>query len=195
MEKIDEMKNSLMEINSKFDGLRDELFNIIMDDLEKLLEKDASAEFKRGVDEGINLIEYMYETDKEDRGLFRFIGEIPEEMKIVPLNDENFLEMILKEVVTPIITINGDEETRKNIEDLNRREEKNTADFIKRANVDSIFDSIDRLLDYIYEESTELQEMPENANDEFHLGINYVYEYVYAVYKELEKIRDKYILN
>ena len=195
MEKIDEMKNSLMEINSKFDGLRDELFNIIMDDLEKLLEKDASAEFKKGVEEGINLIEYMYETDKEDRGLFRFIGEIPEEMKIAPMNEENFLEMILKEVVTPIITINGDEETRKNIEDLNRREEKNTADFIKRANVDSIFDSIDRLLDYIYEESTELQEMPENANDEFHLGINYVYEYVYAVYKELEKIRDKYILN
>lgn len=195
MEKIDEMKNSLMEINSKFDGLRDELFNIIMDDLEKLLEKDASDEFKKGVEEGINLIEYMYETDKEERGLFRFIGEIPEEMKIVPLNDENFLEMILKEVVTPIITINGDEETRKNIEDLNRREEKNTADFIKRANVDSIFNSIDRLLDYIYEESTELQEMPENANDEFHLGINYVYEYVYAVYKELEKIRDKYILN
>ena len=195
MEKIDEMKNSLMEINSKFDGLRDELFNIIMDDLEKLLEKDASAEFKKGVEEGINLIEYMYETDEEDRGLFRFIGEIPEEMKIVPLNDENFLEMILKEVVTPIITINGDEETRKNIEDLNRREEKNTADFIKRANVDSIFNSIDRLLDYIYEESTELQEMPENANDELHLGINYVYEYVYAVYKELEKIRDKYILN
>lgn len=195
MEKIDEMKNSLMEINSKFDGLRDELFNIIMDDLEKLLEKDASAEFKKGVEEGINLIEYMYETDEEDRGLFRFIGEIPEEMKIVPLNDENFLKMILKEVVTPIITINGDEETRKNIEDLNRREEKNTADFIKRANVDSIFNSIDRLLDYIYEESTELQEMPENANDEFHLGINYVYEYVYAVYKELEKIRDKYILN
>lgn len=195
MEKIDEMKNSLMEINSKFDGLRDELFNIIMDDLEKLLEKDASDEFKKGVEEGINLIEYMYETDEEDRGLFRFIGEIPEEMKIVPLNDENFLEMILKEVVTPIITINGDEETRKNIEDLNRREEKNTADFIKRANVDSIFNSIDRLLDYIYEESTELQEMPENANDEFHLGINYVYEYVYAVYKELEKIRDKYILN
>ena len=166
-----------------------------MDDLEKLLEKDASAEFKKGVEEGINLIEYMYETDEEDRGLFRFIGEIPEEMKILPLNDENFLEMILKEVVTPIITINGDEETRKNIEDLNRREEKNTADFIKRANVDSIFNSIDRLLDYIYEESTELQEMPENANDEFHLGINYVYEYVYAVYKELEKIRDKYILN
>lgn len=195
MEKIDEMKNSLMAINSKFDGLRDELFNIIMDDLEKLLEKDASAEFKKGVEEGINLIEYMYETDEEDRGLFRFIGEIPEEMKIVPLNDENFLEMILKEVVTPIITINGDEETRKNIEYLNRREEKNTADFIKRANVDSIFNSIDRLLDYIYEESTELQEMPENANDEFHLGINYVYEYVYTVYKELEKIRDKYILN
>ena len=195
MEKIDEMKNSLMAINSKFDGLRDELFNIIMDDLEKLLEKDASAEFKKGVEEGINLIEYMYETDEEDRGLFRFIGEIQEEMKIVPMNDENFLEMILKEVVTPIITINGDEETRKNIEDLNRREEKNTADFIKRANVDSIFNSIDRLLDYIYEESTELQEMPENANDEFHLGINYVYEYVYAVYKELEKIRDKYILN
>lgn len=195
MEKIDEMKNSLMEINSKFDGLRDELFNIIMDDLEKLLEKDASAEFKKGVEEGINLIEYMYETDEEDRGLFRFIGEIPEEMKIVPLNDENFLEMILKEIVTPIININGGEETRKNIEDLNRREEKNTADFIKRANVDSIFNSIDRLLDYIYEESTELQEMPENANDEFHLGINYVYEYVYAVYKELEKIRDKYILN
>lgn len=195
MEKIDEMKNSLMEINSKFDGLRDELFNIIMDDLEKLLEKDASDEFKKGVEEGINLIEYMYETDEEDRGLFRFIGEIPEEMKIVTLNDENFLEMILKEVVTPIITINGDEETRKNIEDLNRREEKNTADFIKRANVDSIFNSIDRLLDYIYEESTELQEMPENANDEFHFGINYVYEYVYAVYKELEKIRDKYILN
>lgn len=195
MEKIDEMKNSLMEINSKFDGLRDELFNIIMDDLEKLLEKDASDEFKKGVEEGINLIEYMYETDEEDRGLFRFIGEIPEEMKIVPLNDENFLEMILKEVVTPIININGDEEMRKNIEDLNRREEKNTADFIKRANVDSIFNSIDRLLDYIYEESTELQEMPENANDEFHLGINYVYEYVYAVYKELEKIRDKYILN
>ena len=195
MEKIDEMKNSLMAINSKFDGLRDELFNIIMDDLEKLLEKDASAEFKKGVEEGINLIEYMYETDEEDRGLFRFIGEIPEEMKIVPLNDENFLEMILKEVVTPIITINGDEKTRKNIEDLNRREEKNTADFIKRANVDSIFNSIDRLLDYIYEESTELQEMPENANDEFHLGINYVYEYVYAVYKELEKIREKYILN
>lgn len=194
MEKIDEMKNSLMEINSKFDGLRDELFNIIMDDLEKLLEKDASAEFKKGVEEGINLIEYMYETDEEDRGLFRFIGDIPEE-NIAPVNDEMLLEMILKEVVTPIITINGDEEMRKNIEDLNRREEKNTADFIKRANVDSIFNSIDRLLDYIYEESTELQEMPENANDEFHLGINYVYEYVYAVYKELEAIRDKYILN
>lgn len=194
MEKIDEMKNSLMEINSKFDGLRDELFNIIMDDLEKLLEKDASAEFKKGVEEGINLIEYMYETDEEDRGLFRFIGDIPEE-NIAPVNDEMLLEMILKEVVTPILTINGDEEMRKNIEDLNRREEKNTADFIKRANVDSIFNSIDRLLDYIYEESTELQEMPENANDEFHLGINYVYEYVYAVYKELEAIRDKYILN
>ena len=47
MEKIDEMKNSLMAINSKFDGLRDELFNIIMDDLEKLLKKMRAPNLKK----------------------------------------------------------------------------------------------------------------------------------------------------
>ena len=91
--------------------------------------------------------------------------------------------------------MSGNAEIKEDIEELNRKEEKNTADFLKRVNINTIFESIDRLLDYIYEKSTELQELPENANDEFHLGINYVYEYVYAVYKELEAIRDKYVLN
>ncbi len=194
MEKIDELKNSLMELNSKFDGLRDELFNIIMDDLERIMEKDATDEFKRGVDEGINLIEYMYTTDEDEQGILTYIRAIPGE-KIVVTNEENLIETILKEIVTPILSINGDDKMKENIDKLDQREEKNTADFLKRVNINTIFESIDRLLDYIYEKSTELQEMPENANDEFHLGINYVYEYVYAVYKELEAIRDKYVLN
>lgn len=194
MEKIDEMKNSLMEINSKFDGLRDELFNIIMDDLEKIMEKDATDEFKRGVDEGINLIEYMYTTDEDEQGILTYIRAIPGE-KIVVTNEENLIETILKEIVTPILSINGDDKMKENIDKRDQREEKSTADFLRRININLIFESIDRLLDYIYEKSTELQEMPENANDEFHLGINYVYEYVYAVYKELEAIRDKYVLN
>lgn len=194
MEKIDEMKNSLMELNSKFDGLRDELFNIIMDDLEKIMEKDATDEFKRGVDEGINLIEYIYTTDEDEQGILTYIRAIPGE-KIVVTNEENLIETILKEIVTPILSINGDDKMKENIDKLDQREEKNTADFLRRININLIFESIDRLLDYIYEKSTELQEMPENANDEFHLGINYVYEYVYAVYKELEAIRDKYVLN
>lgn len=194
MEKIDEMKNSLMEINSKFDGLRDELFNIIMDDLEKIMEKDATDEFKRGVDEGINLIEYMYTTDEDEQGILTYIRAIPGE-KIVVTNEENLIETILKEIVTPILSINGDDKMKENIDKRDQREEKNTADFLRRININLIFESIDRLLDYIYEKSTELQEMPRNANDEFHLGINYVYEYVYAVYKELEAIRDKYVLN
>lgn len=194
MEKIYELKNSLMELNSKFDGLRDELFNIIMDDLEKIMEKDATDEFKRGVDEGINLIEYMYTTDEDEQGILTYIRAIPGE-KIVVTNEENLIETILKEIVTPILSINGDDKMKENIDKLDQREEKNTADFLKRVNINTIFESIDRLLDYIYEKSTELQEMPENANDEFHLGINYVYEYVYAVYKELEAIRDKYVLN
>lgn len=194
MEKIDEMKNSLMELNSKFDGLRDELFNIIMDDLEKIMEKDATDEFKRGVDEGINLIEYMYTTDEDEQGILTYIRAIPGE-KIVVTNEENLIETILKEIVTPILSINGDDKMKENIDKPDQREEKNTADFLRRININLIFESIDRLLDYIYEKSTELQEMPENANDEFHLGINYVYEYVYAVYKELEAIRDKYVLN
>lgn len=194
MEKIDEMKNSLMEINSKFDGLRDELFNIIMDDLEKIMEKDATDEFKRGVDEGINLIEYMYTTDEDEQGILTYIRAIPGE-KIVVTNEENLIETILKEIVTPILSINGDDKMKENIDKPDQREEKNTADFLRRININLIFESIDRLLDYIYEKSTEIQEMPRNANDEFHLGINYVYEYVYAVYKELEAIRDKYVLN
>lgn len=194
MEKIDEMKNSLMELNSKFDGLRDELFNIIMDDLEKIMEKDATDEFKRGVDEGINLIEYMYTTDEDEQGILTYIRAIPGE-KIVVTNEENLIETILKEIVTPILSINGDDKIKENIDKPDQREEKNTADFLRRININLIFESIDRLLDYIYEKSTEIQEMPENANDEFHLGINYVYEYVYAVYKELEAIRDKYVLN
>ncbi|KGF06943.1 hypothetical protein HMPREF1634_06750 [Tissierellia bacterium S7-1-4] len=194
MEKIDEMKNSLMELNSKFDGLRDELFNIIMDDLEKIMEKDATDEFKRGVDEGINLIEYMYTTDEDEQGILTYIRAIPGE-RIVVTNEENLIETILKEIVTPILSINGDDKMKENIDKPDQREEKNTADFLRRININLIFESIDRLLDYIYEKSTELQEMPENANDEFHLGINYVYEYVYAVYKELEAIRDKYVLN
>lgn len=194
MEKIDEMKNSLMEINSKFDGLRDELFNIIMDDLEKIMEKNATDEFKRGVDEGINLIEYMYTTDEDEQGILTYIRAIPGE-KIVVTNEENLIETILKEIVTPILSINGDDKMKGNIDKPDQREEKSTADFLRRININLIFESIDRLLDYIYEKSTELQEMPENANDEFHLGINYVYEYVYAVYKELEAIRDKYVLN
>ncbi|PVY94325.1 hypothetical protein C7381_10527 [Ezakiella coagulans] len=194
MEKIDELKNSLMELNSKFDGLRDELFNIIMDDLERIMEKDAPVEFKRGVDEGINLIEYIYKTDEDGQGILSFIKEMPGE-KIVVTNEENLIETILKEIVAPIIGMSGNAEIKEDIEELNRKEEKNTADFLKRVNINTIFESIDRLLDYIYEKSTELQEMPENANDEFHLGINYVYEYVYAVYKELEAIRDKYVLN
>ncbi len=194
MEKIDEMKNSLMEINSKFDGLRDELFNIIMDDLEKIMEKDATDEFKRGVDEGINLIEYMYTTDEDEQGILTYIRAIPGE-KIVVTNEENLIETILKEIVTPILSINGDDKMKENIDKRDQREEKNTADFLRRININLIFESIDRLLDYIYEKSTEIQEMPRNANDEFHLGINYVYEYVYAVYKELEAIRDKYVLN
>lgn len=194
MEKIDELKNSLMELNSKFDGLRDELFNIIMDDLERIMEKDAPVEFKRGVYEGINLIEYIYKTDEDGQGILSFIKEMPGE-KIVVTNEENLIETILKEIVAPIIRMSGNAEIKEDIEELNRKEEKNTADFLKRVNINTIFESIDRLLDYIYEKSTELQEMPENANDEFHLGINYVYEYVYAVYKELEAIRDKYVLN
>lgn len=194
MEKIDEMKNSLMELNSKFDGLRDELFNIIMDDLEKIMEKDATDEFKRGVDEGINLIEYMYTTDEDEQGILTYIRAIPGE-KIVVTNEENLIETILKEIVTPILSINGDDKMKENIDKPDQREEKGTADFLRRININLIFESIDRLLDYIYEKSTEIQEMPENANDEFHLGINYVYEYVYAVYKELEAIRDKYVLN
>ena len=194
MEKIDEMKNSLMELNSKFDGLRDELFNIIMDDLEKIMEKNATDEFKRGVDEGINLIEYMYTTDEDEQGILTYIRAIPGE-KIVVTNEENLIETILKEIVTPILSINGDDKMKENIDKPDQREEKNTADFLRRININLIFESIDRLLDYIYEKSTELQEMPRNANDEFHLGINYVYEYVYAVYKELEAIRDKYVLN
>lgn len=194
MEKIDEMKNSLMELNSKFDGLRDELFNIIMDDLEKIMEKDATDEFKRGVDEGINLIEYMYTTDEDEQGILTYIRAIPGE-KIVVTNEENLIETILKEIVTPILSINGDDKMKENIDKPDQREEKSTADFLRRININLIFESIDRLLDYIYEKSTEIQEMPENANDEFHLGINYVYEYVYAVYKELEAIRDKYVLN
>lgn len=194
MEKIDEMKNSLMELNSKFDGLRDELFNIIMDDLEKIMEKNATDEFKRGVDEGINLIEYMYTTDEDEQGILTYIRAIPGE-KIVVTNEENLIETILKEIVTPILSINGDDKMKENIDKPDQREEKNTADFLRRININLIFESIDRLLDYIYEKSTELQEVPENANDEFHLGINYVYEYVYAVYKELEAIRDKYVLN
>ncbi len=194
MEKIDEMKNSLMELNSKFDGLRDELFNIIMDDLEKIMGKDATDEFKRGVDEGINLIEYMYTTDEDEQGILTYIRAIPGE-KIVVTNEENLIETILKEIVTPILSINGDDKMKENIDKPDQREEKNTADFLRSININLIFESIDRLLDYIYEKSTELQEMPENANDEFHLGINYVYEYVYAVYKELEAIRDKYVLN
>lgn len=194
MEKIDEMKNSLMELNSKFDGLRDELFNIIMDDLEKIMEKDATDEFKRGVDEGINLIEYMYTTDEDEQGILTYIRAIPGE-KIVVTNEENLIETILKEIVTPILSINGDDKMKENIDKPDQREEKSTADFLRRININLIFESIDRLLDYIYEKSTEIQEMPENANDEFHLGINYVYEYVYAVYKELEAIGDKYVLN
>ena len=47
MEKIDELKNSLMELNSKFDGLHDELFNIIMDDLEGLEKISASISITR----------------------------------------------------------------------------------------------------------------------------------------------------
>lgn len=194
MEKIDELKNSLMELNSKFDGLRDELFNIIMDDLERIMEKDAPVEFKRGVDEGINLIEYMYTTDEDEQGILTYIRAIPGE-KIVVTNEENLIETILKEIVTPILSINGDDKMKENIDKPDQREEKSTADFLRRININLIFESIDRLLDYIYEKSTEIQEMPENANDEFHLGINYVYEYVYAVYKELEAIRDKYVLN
>ena len=92
MEKIDELKNSLMELNSKFDGLRDELFNIIMDDLERTMEKDAPVEFKRGVDEGINLIEYIYKTDEDGQGILSFIKEMPGE-KIVVTNEENLIEI------------------------------------------------------------------------------------------------------
>ena len=165
-----------------------------MDDLERTMEKDAPVEFKRGVDEGINLIEYIYKTDEDGQGILSFIKGMPGE-KIVVTNEENLIETILKEIVAPIVRMSGNAEIKEDIEELNRKEEKNTADFLKRVNINTIFESIDRLLDYIYEKSTELQEMPENANDEFHLGINYVYEYVYAVYKELEAIRDKYVLN
>lgn len=128
MEKIDELKNSLMELNSKFDGLRDELFNIIMDDLERIMEKDATDEFKRGVDEGINLIEYMYTTDEDEQGILTYIRAIPGE-KIVVTNEENLIETILKEIVTPILSINGDDKMKENIDKLDQREEKTPLTF------------------------------------------------------------------
>lgn len=190
MEKLNLITNDIDEALNKASGLRTELFDLIIQDMEKLVTGNLENDFEVGVSEGIKIIENAEKRSEIIFGGFKMNGldmskltealdKNPDINKLQVKNGRGWKKESLNfdsgSVEINIISAGQGEEVKESI---------------RKMSISALYESIDELLDEIFEKAEELQSRPEYANDEFHNGINHVYEYVYEVYQRLEEINN-----
>lgn len=193
MEKLNLITNDIEDALNKASGLKTELFDLIIGDMEKLITGNLENNFEVGVSEGIKIIENAGKRSDTVFGGFQVNGFDFEKLREALENNPEFKDFNLdgakgwkKE------SLNFDKGTVEiNIISAGE-DDKNVKEHIRKMSIVSLFESVDELLDEIFEKAEELQSRPEYANDDFHKGINHVYEYVYEIYQRLEEIKNQF---
>lgn len=191
MEKLNLIQDDISEALNKASELQAELFNLIIHDMEKLITGNIESDFEIGISEGIKIVEKAEERSDYVIGGFQMDGFDLTKLTNAFDNNPEFKD----------IKINGGRGWKK--ESLNfdsgtveiniisaGKDRKNLKEYIRNMSITSLYNSVDELLDEIFEKAEELQSRPEYANDEFHKGINHVYEYVYEIYQRLEDMKN-----